>query len=65
MNKLRGFISWNGYNYGYRKTRSGNKFYKSKTVHFDGTLENAQEITADEYFEKAGKYAKVVLGRDL
>ena len=48
---MKGFISWNGFYYGYKELKNGNKYYKSKNVRFDGK----EECTEKEYFEMAKK----------
>ena len=55
MKNITNIVSWNGYYYG----RKGNRFYKCKTSRFDDSFGGTHETTAEEYFEKAEKYAKV------
>lgn len=55
IKNIDGVFSWNGYYYG----RNKSKFYKCKTARFDNTFGGVIEITADEYFTFAEKYANV------
>lgn len=59
MKKLQSIFSWNGYYYGCTNGKK-QKFYKSKTVRFDDTFGGIIEVTAEEFFEKAEKYATVM-----
>ena len=56
---LDNIISWNHYFYGIKRTKHGEKYYKSKSVRFDDTFGGTEEISADEYQEAAEKYAEV------
>ncbi len=56
---LDNIISWNGYFYGIKRTKSGERYFKSKTVRFDDTFGGTEEVSADEYQEVAEKYARV------
>ena len=55
MKNLKGFISWNGFFYAYKQLKHNNKYYKCKNVRFDDVI----EVTSDEYFEVAEKYARI------
>lgn len=57
--ELKGEFSWNGYHYGYRKLKSGNKYYKSKNVRFDDTCGGTSECTQEEYQENVSKYIEI------
>ncbi len=57
--ELKGFVSWNGWNYGYKPLKSGNKYYRSKNVRFDDTCGGTEECSSEQYFEAAEKYAKI------
>lgn len=57
--KIKGFISWNGWYYGYKQLKRGNKYYRSKNVKFDDTCGGTEECTKEQYFEAAVKYAKI------
>lgn len=43
--KIKGFISWNGWYYGYKQLKRGNKYYRSKNVKFDDTCGGTEECT--------------------
>ena len=58
--KLEGIFSWNGYNYGYKQLKHGNKYYRSKNVRFDDTCGGTEECTMEEYFEAAENRAKIM-----
>lgn len=57
--KINGFISWNGWYYGYIKLKRENKYYRSKNVRFDDTCGGTEECTEEQYHEAAEKYAKI------
>lgn len=57
--KLEGIFSWNGYNYGYKQFKHGNRYYRSKNVRFDDTCGGTEECTEKEYYEAAENYAKI------
>ena len=56
---LSNIISWNGYFYGIKRLKSGERYFKSKSVRFDDTFGGTEEISADEYHEIAEKYYDV------
>ena len=56
---LDNIISWNHYFYGIKRTKRGEKYYKSKSVRFDDTFGGTEEISADEYQTVAEKYARM------
>ena len=47
--KINGFISWNGWYYGYIKLKRENKYYRSKNVRFDDTCGGTEECTEEQY----------------
>lgn len=57
--ELKGFISWNGWYYGYKQLKNKNKYYRSRNVRFDDTCGGTEECSAEQYFEVAEKYAKI------
>lgn len=61
--EIKGFISWNGWYYGYKqlknRNRHYNKYYRSKNVRFDDTYGETEECTEEQYHEAAIKYAKI------
>ena len=62
INGLDGFVSWNGYNYGRLRGKGAqpDRYFKSKTVRFDDSMGGTEEVSEDEYFEVADKYAEVM-----
>lgn len=52
-------ISWNGYFYGIKRTKRGEKYYKCKSPRFDDSFGGTEEVSADEYQTVAEKYAKM------
>lgn len=62
---LKGFIFWNGWYYGYKRLKRGNKYYRSKNVIFDDACGGTEECTHKEYFEAAENYARVFKYKDF
>ena len=62
LGRLDGFVSWNGYNYGRLRGKGTqpDRYFKSKTVRFDDSMGGTEEVSEDEYFEAARKYAGVM-----
>lgn len=58
--KLEGFVSWNGWNYGYKQLKHRNKYYRSRNVRFDDTCGGTEECTMKEYYEAAEKCTKLL-----
>lgn len=63
--KLTGFVSWNGFFYGIKKTKNGEKYYKSQNVRFDDTCGITEECTNEEYTNAAKNYAEVMNWGDM
>lgn len=57
--ELKGIFSWNGYYYGYKQLKRGNKHYRSKNVRFDDTCGGTEECTESEYHKAAENYARI------
>lgn len=58
--QLIGLISLNGWFYGYKKLKRGNKYYRSRNVRFDDTCGGTEECSEKEYSEAAKRYAEIM-----
>ena len=54
MKKIQYSFTWNGLHYG-KSNGKKNKFYKASDMDFN----NAEEITPNEYLEKAEQYSQI------
>jgi len=52
-------ITWNNHYYGIKRTKRGERYFKSETERFDDSFGGTEEISADEYQRIAEKYAKM------
>lgn len=59
---LDGFVLWNGFNYARQRGKGSHpdRYFKSRTVRFDDSMGGTEEISSEEYFEVAEKYARVM-----
>ena len=60
---LKGIFNWDGYYYGFKQLKRGNKYYKSKNARFDDTCGGTEECSREEFHQAACEYADV-FGKD-